>query len=183
MATQSLVGALASHLEAACPESDDRPQHTAPVTPTQRWQNAGIKLAEKGSIRFDDAAASRSDDTAHCGPDSKSSEMERKPSLTARNSLNLSRFSRSFGGNTALAETVRLAQQQQQTNRQSAAPVLKAVPSTKVGVTLMSRKHACMHAVWSSSGSHVMCILQAFCRHLSSVTVDQVSRLSFGISA
>lgn len=145
---QSPFGAFASQIEAAPPESNNGVQQTAPVNPRERWQNANNKLAEKGSIRFDDAAASRSDDTAYRGPFGKPSEIERKSSLTARSSLNLSRFSRSFGdnrgGNTAMAEAVRLAQQQQQTNRQSAAPVLKAVPSTKVGVNPPSSKAACM---------------------------------------
>ena len=142
---QSPFVAFASHTEAAPSENNEGLQYTAPASARERWQSAGSKLAEKGSLRFDDAAASPSDDTAYRSPVTKPTGIERKSSLTARSSLNLSRFSRSFSdnrvGNTAMAETVRLAQQQQQTNRQSAAPVLKAVPSTKVGVALLSSKH------------------------------------------
>lgn len=149
---RSPFGASASHIEAAPPAHNEGVQHTAAISARERWQSAGSKLAEKGSIRFDDAKASRSDDTAYTSPVTKPSDIERKSSLTSRSSLNLARFSRSFSdsraGTTAMAETVRLAQQQQQTNRQSAAPVLKAVPSTKVGVALcQASKHgACMHA-------------------------------------
>ena len=145
MGMQSPFHAFASHTEAAPSEDNEGLQHTTSASARERWQNAGSKLAEKGSLRFDDAAASRSDDTAHRSPVTKPTGIERKSSLTARSSLNLYRFSRSFSdnrvGNTAMAETVRLAQQQQQTNRQSAAPVLKAVPSTKVCMALLSSKH------------------------------------------
>lgn len=104
-------------------------------SPRERWQNAGKKIAEKGPIRFHGTSAV-SDDTAHTRSDERPPELERKSSLFARSSTNLSKLSKSFtdnrAGQTAMAETVKLAQQQQQANRQSAAPVLKAVPSTKV---------------------------------------------------
>lgn len=150
---RSPFGASASHIEAAPPEHNEGLQHTAPMSARERWQNASSKLAEKGSIRFDDAEPSRSDDTAYTSPITKPPDLERKSSFLARSSSNFSRFSRNFSdnraGTTAVAETVRLAQQQQQTNRQSAAPVLKAVPSTKVGVaSCQASKHgACMHAI------------------------------------
>lgn len=118
-------------------------------TPRDRWRDAGKKIAEKGTIRFeaDDThapAEPSADDTAHRYTP-LAAAMERKPSgLLGRSSLgprissslNLSKLGKSFNdnkaGNQAFAETIRLAQQQQQANRQSAAPVLKAVPSTKV---------------------------------------------------
>ncbi|DBA89172.1 TPA: hypothetical protein ACH3X1_016329 [Trebouxia sp. C0004] len=118
-------------------------------TPRDRWRDAGKNIAEKGTIRFktDDThapAEPSANDTAHRDTP-LASALERKPSgLLGRSSLgprissslNLSKLGKSFtdnkAGNQAFAETVRLAQQQQQANRQSAAPVLKAVPSTKV---------------------------------------------------
>lgn len=118
-----------------------------------RWRDAGKKVTEKGTIRFgadtpDDSAGPSSDDTAHknspLGPalERHSSSLLGRSSLGPRISshLNLSKLGRSFKDNKssshAFAETVKLAQQQQQANRQNAAPVLKAVPSTKVNYCL-----------------------------------------------
>jgi len=131
-------------------------------TPRDRWRDAGKKIAEKGTIRFeaDDThapAEPSANDTAHRDTP-LASAMERKPSgLLGRSSLgprissslNLSKLGKSFNdnkaGNQAFAETVRLAQQQQHANRQSAAPVLKAVPSTKV---LACHQWACLDSLW-----------------------------------
>ena len=118
-------------------------------TPRDRWRDAEKKIAEKGTIRFeaDDThapAEPSANDTAHRDTplasvmERKSSGLLGRSSLGPRisSSLNLSKLGKSFNdnkaGNQAFAETVRLAQQQQRANRQSAAPVLKAVPSTKV---------------------------------------------------
>ena len=119
----------------ASPRQSDDALHS---TAKDRWQKAGKRIAEKGPIRFDDTPALSSDDTAHTNSGLNPPLLERKSSLFARSSTNLSKLSKSFtdnrAGNTAMAETVRLAQQQQQANRQSAAPVLKAVPSTRASV-------------------------------------------------
>lgn len=113
--------------------AQEQVEQTERQTPRERWQNAGKRI---GPIRFGHSPQLSSDDTAHKTSALKPPELERKSSLFGRSSMNLSRLSRSFNdnraGNSAMAETVKLAQQQQQANRQSAAPVLKAVPSTKV---------------------------------------------------
>ncbi len=119
-------------------------------TPQDRWRDAGKKITGKGTIRFgadtvEEPSGPSSDDTAHIntplGPpplERKSSSLLGRSSLGPRisSTLNLTKLGKSFkdnrAGNSAMADTVKLAQQQQQANRQSAAPVLKAVPSTKV---------------------------------------------------
>ena len=117
-------------------ESHEHQSEKARTSAREGWQSAGKKIAEKGPIRFHGTPALSSDDTAHTTSGVRPPELERKSSFFARSSMNLSKLSKSFtdnrAGQTAMAETVKLAQQQQQANRQSAAPVLKAVPSTKV---------------------------------------------------
>ena len=148
---QTLQSPFGSHQANIRDESEinEKLNQVTRKTPRDRWRDAGKKIAEKGTIRFEavDTHAPvepSANDTAHRDTP-LASAMERKPSgLLGRSSLgprissslNLSKLGKSFNdnkaGNQAFAETVRLAQQQQQANRQSAAPVLKAVPSTKV---------------------------------------------------
>lgn len=112
----------------------------------ERRQDAGTSVVGQESRRFDATATSTAalctDDTATRRPDT--TPWVRDSSLFARSSRNISRLSKSFSdsrANTAAtSETVKLAQEQQQSNRQNAAPVLKAVPSTKVGTPSLSCK-------------------------------------------
>lgn len=143
---QSPFGAYASHTESAPGEGEDR-FDTSRGDLKQRWQDAGTSVVGQGSHRFDaiatSTAVSSSDDTAYRRPDA--TPLERNSSMFARSSRNISRLSKRFSDNrasTATSETVKLAQEQQQTNRQNAAPVLKAVPSTKVCMSSLSCKHA-----------------------------------------
>ncbi|KAL3130260.1 hypothetical protein ABBQ38_008093 [Trebouxia sp. C0009 RCD-2024] len=128
---QSPFHAHASHPHSASAEGDDR-FDTAGVSTKDR-QDVGT---EQGSHRFDavaSTAATGSDDTAHRRPDPAPSILERHSSFFVRGSRNMSRLSKRFNDSRAASsETVKMAQEQQQTNRQNAAPVLKAVPSTRV---------------------------------------------------
>ena len=148
---QPLQSPFGSHQAEVRDESEiiENLNQVARKTPRDRWRDAGKKIAEKGTIRFEAdnthaPAEPSANDTAHKDTP-PASALERKPSgLLGRSSLgprissslNLTKLGKSFNdnkaGNQAFAETVRLAQEQQQANRQSAAPVLKAVPSTKV---------------------------------------------------
>ena len=135
-------------------------------TPKDRWRDAGKKVAEKVTIRFgqdtvDETPGTSSDDTAHKGNPSGTTPLERKSSsLMGRSSLNLSKLGKSFSDNRsgghALAETVKLAQQQQQANRSSAAPVLKAVPSTKVSTSILNE---CFPQLVSSMRTRLQCAI------------------------
>lgn len=145
---QSPFGPYASHTESASPADGEARFDTFRGNTKERWQDAGTSVAGQGSHRFDaiatSTAASCSDDTAYRRPDA--TPLERNSSMFARSSRNISRLSKRFSDSrastAATSETVKLAQEQQQTNRQNAAPVLKAVPSTKVGVSSLSFKHA-----------------------------------------
>lgn len=146
-AMQSPFGAYASHTESA-PAEGEIMFGTSLGNTKERRQDAGTSVVGQGSHRFDATATSTaalcSDDTAYRRPDT--TPLERNSSLFARSSRNISRLSKRFSDSrastAATSETVKLAQEQQQTNRQNAAPVLKAVPSTKVGMSSLSCKHA-----------------------------------------
>lgn len=160
---QSPFHAHASHPHSASAEGDDR-FDTAGVSTKDR-QDVGT---EQGSHRFDavaSTAATGSDDTAHRRPDPAPSILERHSSFFVRGSRNMSRLSKRFNDSRAASsETVKMAQEQQQTNRQNAAPVLKAVPSTRVGMSSLSAQ-ACQNSEQSSDS--VISRLSVHCIHIA----------------
>ena len=125
-------------------EKSNRTVHT---TPQRRWQDAAKRVAGRSALRFKadtvtDTNAGSPEDTANRSSPLSRSVLEPKTSGFSRisSNLKLSNLGKSLSENkaqaTAFSEVVRIAQQQQQANRQSAAPVLKAVPSTKVSFLL-----------------------------------------------
>lgn len=139
---QSPFDAYASNTDLPPAAAEDK-FDTALPSSRERWQDVDKNVAEQGPHHFDatSTAAWCSDESAYRRPGSKPPVLERTSSMLARSSRNMSRLSKRFyDQRAATSETVKLAQEQQQSNRQNAAPVLKAVPSTRVGIS--SCKHA-----------------------------------------
>ena len=146
---QPLTSPFSDHsppLDNATPAASSQ---TIRQSPLSRWQDATKKVTAKGALRFGANSVSETpatqsyEDTANKNSPLSRSLLEPRPSSLSRisSSLRLSNLGKHMPDRShasAFAETVRLAQQQQQTNRQSAAPVLKAVPSTKVGLAAVS---------------------------------------------
>lgn len=141
---QAVTSPFSEHQAPAPPAAHNQPPAGSPHHRAQtRWQDATKKVSQKAGIRFgansvSEAPVAMRDDTANANSTLGRAVLQPRPSGLSRFSSNLKlpNLSKSFSDNkaqaSAFAEVVRAAQQQQQTNRQNAAPVLKAVPSTKV---------------------------------------------------
>ena len=136
-AMQSSFGA--SHTELAPAEGADM-FDTIRASTRDTLQDAATTIGGQGQRHSDAKATSTaapcSSDTAYWRRNSMPSTLERNSKLLGRSSHSLSRISKKLGGSragtAATAEIAKQGQEQQQTSRHTAAPVLKAVPSTKV---------------------------------------------------
>lgn len=120
--------------EATTENNDDQLQRPSAAA---RWQNAGKQVTEKGRIRFtaDDTEAPRQ-------PQDAAQDLQR-PSMTSQMQSSLSKISSTLSfcrlvsnkdnkEGADMAEVVKAAHAQTRQHLDSAAPAMRAVPSTKV---------------------------------------------------